>query len=68
MHPYCGHVVTGDIGFVKHKALRNLLTKGPFYREPRTFDFDKSIYISNVELILYKWIKKEKLDIVCFNG
>ena len=70
VHPDCGHVVTGDVGLIKHEALRTLFTKGPSYREPRTIDFDKNceFVIKHVESILEKWGKKEKLDVVCFKG
>ena len=66
----CGHVVTGDVSFVKHDALRSLLEKGPSYKEPRTIDFDKNCktVIDNVRAILEPWSKKEKIDSTCLNG
>lgn len=66
----CGHVVTGDVKFVKHDALRSLLEKGPSYKEPKTIDFDKNCIsvISNVKEILEPWSRKEKIDSACLNG
>ena len=37
-----GHVITGDLNIVTDKNLRNLLSKGPKYREPFPFSFEKA--------------------------
>ena len=36
----CDHVVTGDIGIFSSDKLRNLVRRGPKYREPAKLDFD----------------------------
>ena len=36
--PHHEHIVTGDLRIVKNNKLRKLLTKGPNFREPRTFN------------------------------
>ena len=33
----CGHTVTGDLNIVRNDKLRDLLRKGPKYREPLIF-------------------------------
>ena len=33
----CGHIVTGDLNIVRNDKLRDLLRKGPKYREPVSF-------------------------------
>ena len=33
------HVVTGDLNIIKHDSLRNLLVKGPTYREQQKIDW-----------------------------
>ena len=40
-NPFHKHVVTGDLRFVENDKLRNLLSKGPNYRESRTMNFNK---------------------------
>ena len=35
------HVVTGDLRIIANKKLRNLLLKGPTYREPVNINWDK---------------------------
>ena len=32
---YHGHIVTGDLRVIENKKLRNLICKGPNFREPR---------------------------------
>ena len=35
----CGHVVTGDLSIIKDVKLRNLIKKGPTYREQNNIDW-----------------------------
>ena len=39
--PHHNHVITGDLRFVENVKLRQLLSKGPNYREARTINFKK---------------------------
>ena len=41
--PY-GHVITGDISIIPNSKLRDLIAKGPKYREPCKVDWDKSYH------------------------
>ena len=38
----CGHIVTGDLNIVRNIKLRDLLSKGPKYREPVIVPADKA--------------------------
>ena len=59
----CGHVATGDITLVSDKGLRNIISKGPGYREPQTIDVDNLFTSVTNELkeFIKSWSKKEKL-------
>ena len=35
----CGHIVTGDLNIVRNVKLRDLLSKGPKYREPVSYSW-----------------------------
>ena len=37
-----GHVVTGDLRIIDNNNLRNLIQKGPNYREPRTINWNRN--------------------------
>ena len=37
-----GHIVTGDLKIIENLKLRNLLLKGPKYRQPHDLDFKKA--------------------------
>ena len=40
--PY-GHVITGDLSIIPYSKLRDLIAKGPKYREPCKVDWDKNL-------------------------
>ena len=40
--PY-GHVITGDLSIIPNFKLRDLIAKGPKYREPCKVDWDKNL-------------------------
>ena len=40
--PY-GHVITGDLSIIPNSKLRDLIAKGPKYREPCNVDWDKNL-------------------------
>ena len=66
----CGHVVTGDISIFRNCKLREVMSKGPLFREPKSIDFDaihRSI-LDNVAVLIQSWSTKEKLPLVCFDG
>src|SRR4051794_4179631 len=46
--PHYGQRVTGDLRFINHVKLRNLLCKGPKYREKERINWKKKAYDSTV--------------------
>ncbi len=36
-----GHIMTGDLSFIKNNHLRKLISKGPNYREPKNINWNK---------------------------
>ena len=59
--PYHKHIVTGDLRVVTNDKLRQLLGKGPNYREARTINFSKckeeikSALCINIESVAVKY-------------
>ena len=47
------HIVTGDLRIVENSKLRQLLTKGPNFREPQTINYGKCQTIINESLDSY---------------
>ena len=37
-----GHIITGDFSTVENKVLRELLSKGPEYRQPKSFAWKRN--------------------------
>ena len=65
MYAPCGHVVTGDLNIVCNEKLRDLLRKGPKYREPAPFTWRQNfkIIMDACEDYARRWAKKEDVDI-----
>ena len=59
-----GHVVTGDLQIVKDCVLRQLLRKGPTFREPNNINWELNRKICRMAVAKYKekWCKKESID------
>ena len=59
-----GHVVTGNLSIVRNRHVRQLLRKGPKFREQNNIDWDKNKYLCMKALRKYvdKWASKEKVD------
>ena len=70
IHIDCGHVVTGNLDIVRNVKLRNILSKGPKFKEPRTIDFDENhrTVLENVKLFLVNWSSKEQVPLENLNG
>ena len=63
-----GHVVTGDLRIVENKDLRNLIQKGPNYREPKFINWKKTedSLKSDITNFIKKWSDTTGLSEVCF--
>ena len=66
----CGHVATGDVNIFKNSTIRELLKKGPKYREPVNLDFDeaKKTILDNLDSLIELWADKEHFNVSCFKG
>ena len=62
-NPHHKHVVTGDLKIVKNSKLRNLLSKGPNYRSPKTLNFNhcQKEILKGLTLSIPRYLKKYKL-------
>ena len=58
--PY-GHVITDDLSIIPNSKLRDLIAKGPKYREPCEVDWDKnlSLLCEAVDQYALQWAKRE---------
>ena len=62
--PY-GHVITGDLSIIPNFKLRDLIAKGPKYREPCKVDWDKnlSLLCEAVDQYAFQWVKMEIVEV-----
>ena len=60
---YHQHIITGDLSIVENKDLRNLLLKGPNYRENKTINLDKAkeCAMVGVQECVTAWCIKNKV-------
>ena len=65
MYNPTGHVITGDLNIVTDLSLRNVLAKGPKYREPKSINWKHNfkILMDSVEDYARQWAKREKEDV-----
>ena len=67
MSKYCyqphGHIITGDLKIIENAKLRELVSKGPKYREPNKINWKatKNMIISeSIDLYAERWAKREQ--------
>ena len=62
--PY-GHVITGDLSIIPNSKLRDMIAKGPKYREPCKVDWDKnlSLLCEAVDQYALQWAKREIVEL-----
>ena len=62
--PY-GHVITGDLSIIPNSKLRDLIAKGPKYREPYKIDRDKtlSLLCEAVDQYALQWTKRGMVEL-----
>ena len=60
-----GHVITGDVNIVENEDLRSLISKGPKFREPRSFNWRQNFIsiMNSVEDYARRWVKYEKEEL-----
>ena len=58
-----GHVITGHLRVIEKAKLRELLTKGPKYREPNRVNWKATMCLESIDLFAKNWSKKEQVDL-----
>ena len=67
--PHHKHIITGNLNIIKNRDLRQLLMKGPKYREPRMINWIKTFeYINGIAECQIKWANKENVIPEALNG
>ena len=59
------HVVTGDLNIVQNSHLKELLKKGPKYRQPQPFNWNHNfkLLMDSVEDYARRWTKREEVEV-----
>ena len=60
----CGHVVTGDLSIIKDVKLRNVIGRGPAYREQNTIDWRVNLKNCKAAVSRYakEWAREANVD------
>ena len=60
-----GHVITRDLKIINNTSLRELLAKGPKYREPKSINWKPNfkIRMDSFDDYARQWAKREKEDL-----
>ncbi len=67
--PHHQHIVTGDLRIIKNRKLRDLLRKGPKYREPQRPNWSKFLVDvrQSLKSCILTWSSLEKTEVSCLN-
>ena len=70
IHSPVGHVVTGDLNIIKNTQLRELLSKGPKFREPQPFNWNHNfrLLMDSVEDYARRWAVREECEVEALSG
>ena len=57
-----GHVITGDLRVIENAKLRELVAKGPKYREPNRVNWKatETMFLESIDLYAKNWCKREQ--------
>ena len=60
-----GHVITGDLRVIENAKLRELVAKGPKYREPNGVNWKgtKTMFLESIDLCAKNWSKRKQVDL-----
>ena len=60
-----GHVITGDLMVIENVKLRELVAKGPKYREPNKINWQstETMVSNSIDLCAEQWFKWEQVDL-----
>ena len=58
-------MITGDLSIIPNSKLRDLIAKGPKYREPWKVDWDKnlSLLYEAIDQYILQWAKQEMVEL-----
>ena len=59
------HVITGDLMVIENVKLRELVAKGPKYREPNRINLQsmETMVSNSIDLYVEQWSKREQVDL-----
>ena len=59
------HVITGDQRVIENARLRELVAKGPKYREPNRVNWKatETMFLESIDLYAKNWSKREQVDL-----
>ena len=66
-----GHVITGDLRVIENVRLKELVAKGPKYREPNMVNWKatETMFLESIDLYANNWSKREQVDLnISLNG
>ena len=60
-----GHVITGDLRVIENAKLRELVGKGPKYREPNRVNWKvtETMFLESIDLYAKNWSKREQVEL-----
>ena len=60
-----GHVITGDLMVIENVKLRELVAKGPKYREPNKINWQstETMVSNSIDLCAEQWFEREQVDL-----
>ena len=60
-----GHVITGDLRVIENAKLRELVAKGPKYREPNGVNWKatETMFLESIDLYAKNWSKREQVEL-----
>ena len=60
-----GHVITGDLKVIENAKLRELVAKGPKYREPNRVNWKatETMFLESIDLYAKNWSKREQVEL-----
>ena len=61
-----GHVITGDLSIIENARLRELVAKGPKYRESNR-KATETMFFESIDLHAKSWSKREQVDLKCLS-
>ena len=60
-----GHVITGDLRVIENAKLRELVAKGPKYRETNRVNWKatETMFLESIDLYAKNWSKREQVEL-----